>query len=84
MPMLLLINHCRSCLVASIVWSLLLVCLAGSAAAIETRAKAGFVIDYTTGMVLQLVKNMSQMATVVIFITFCRLMTTVVLGRVWT
>ena len=50
--MLSLINHYRRRLVASIASLLLLMCLVGSAAAIETRAKAGFVIDYTTGMVL--------------------------------
>lgn len=78
--MLLLINHCRSRLVASIVWSLLLVFLASSAAAIETRAKAGFVIDSTTGMVL-LEKNadrpvppasMSKLMTLYVAFEFIR------------
>ena len=78
--MLLLINHCRSRLVASIVWSLLLVFLAGSADAIETRAKAGFVIDSTTGMVL-LEKNadrpvppasMSKLMTLYVAFEFIR------------
>ena len=57
--MLSLINHYRRRLVASIASLLLLMCFVGSAAAIETRAKAGFVIDYTTGMVL-LEKNADQ------------------------
>lgn len=78
--MLLLINHCRSRLVASIVWSLLLVFLAGSADAIETRAKTGFVIDSTTGMVL-LEKNadrpvppasMSKLMTLYVAFEFIR------------
>ena len=78
--MLLLINLCRSRLAASIVWSLLLVFLAGSADAIETRAKAGFVIDSTTGMVL-LEKNadrpvppasMSKLMTLYVAFEFIR------------
>ena len=78
--MLLLIKHYLNCLVASFVWFVLLVCLTGYAAAIETSAKAGFVMDHTTGMVL-LEKNadlplppasMSKLMTLYVAFEFIR------------
>ena len=59
MPMLLVINNYCSRFLASIASSLLMLCLLGPASALETRAKTGFIIDYTTGMVL-LEKNADQ------------------------
>ena len=80
MPMLLLISHYRSFLATSIASYLLALCLAGSAAAIETRAKTAFIIDYSTGMVL-LEKNadlpvppasMSKLMTLYVAFEFIR------------
>ena len=80
MPMLLLINHYRSILATSIACSLLAVCLVGSAAAIETRAKTAFILDYSTGMIL-LEKNadlpvppasMSKLMTLYVAFEFIR------------
>ena len=59
MPMLLVINNYCSRFLASIASSLLMLCLLGPASALETRAKTGFIIDYSTGMVL-LEKNADQ------------------------
>ena len=59
MPMLLVINNYCSRFLASIASSLLILCLLGPASALETRAKTGFIIDYSTGMVL-LEKNADQ------------------------
>ncbi|XXK32913.1 D-alanyl-D-alanine carboxypeptidase family protein [Rhodobacteraceae bacterium nBUS_24] len=57
--MLLVINNYCSRFLASIASSLLMLCLLGPASALETRAKTGFIIDYSTGMVL-LEKNADQ------------------------
>ena len=59
MPMLLVINNYCSRFLASIASSLLMLCLLGPASALETRAKTGFIIDYSTGVVL-LEKNADQ------------------------
>jgi len=59
MPMLLVINNYCSRFLASIASSLLILCLLGPASALETRAKTGFIIDYSTGVVL-LEKNADQ------------------------
>ena len=59
MPMLLVINNYCSRFLASIASSLLMLCLLGPASALETRAKTGFIIDYSTGTVL-LEKNADQ------------------------
>ena len=59
MPMLLVINNYCSRFLASIASSLLILCLLGPASALETRAKTGFIIDYSTGTVL-LEKNADQ------------------------
>ena len=59
MPMLLVINNYCSRFLASIASSLLILCLLGPASALETRAKTGFIIDYSTGLVL-LEKNADQ------------------------
>jgi D-alanyl-D-alanine carboxypeptidase (penicillin-binding protein 5/6) len=59
MPMLLVINNYCSRFLASIASSLLMLCLLGPASALETRAKTGFIIDYSTGLVL-LEKNADQ------------------------
>ncbi|MBT7907615.1 MAG: D-alanyl-D-alanine carboxypeptidase [Marinovum sp.] len=57
--MLLVINNYCSRFLASIASSLLMLCLLGPASALETRAKTGFIIDYSTGVVL-LEKNADQ------------------------
>ncbi|MBT6531413.1 MAG: D-alanyl-D-alanine carboxypeptidase [Marinovum sp.] len=57
--MLLVINNYCSRFLASIASSLLMLCLLGPASALETRAKTGFIIDYSTGTVL-LEKNADQ------------------------
>lgn len=76
----LLIKPYFHCVLVGVTSALLFGFLAGSAAAIETRAKTGFIVDYTTGMVL-LEKNadrpvppasMSKLMTLYIAFEFIR------------